>query len=560
MSQLSNKITVRNLIEISAAKKIKNVVSSPGSRNAPLNISFNEHPAFSCYVVPDERSAAFIALGISQQTHAPTIIHCTSGSAALNYAPAVAEAYYQKIPMLIITADRPEEWIGQGEGQAIYQKDIYRNYIAQSYHLHLDTQDEDHERANFRMICEAIDKAIHERLPVHINIPFREPLYDVCHYKDIPFPKVIDYFYPTLNLSTSQWEQLNRQFIFDKILIICGLCPRDNSLNQALNELGRQNIVILAETTSNIQGENIYNNIDALVHDMDKEQFAPQLLLTIGHSFISKKLKLWLRASQPKEHWHIAEDEAQDVFQALTKHIPVRPTLFFEKINSEKLGISPSYKKIWEEKHRATQNHLKTYLSKAEWSDFKAFSVVLPVLPPNTQLQMGNSSPVRYIQLFPMRNDISYYANRGVSGIDGSTSTAVGSSLANPNPTVLITGDIAFFYDSNAFWNHHLPSHLRVIVINNQGGGIFRLIKGPKSTNILSQCFETTQEITAQELCKTFGVSYYQVSDENTLTDVLPTFFAPQEDNNPAVLEIQTPRMVNDVVFKNYFNTLADSF
>lgn len=561
MNQLSDKHGVRNLVEICAAKGIQHVIISPGSRNAPLNISFNEHGAFTCLSIPDERCAAFVALGIAQQTGKPAIVTCTSGSASLNFAPAISEAYYQKIPLIILTADRPDEWINQGEGQSIHQKNVYANYIQKSYHLHLDTEDKDNLWSNDRMICEAIDLAKIKKGPIHINIPFREPLYGRKDYSDIPLPKIMNIIPSENSVSKTLMHDLGMQIIHNKkTLILCGLIPRkDKELNYLLNTLSVAGVV-LAESTSNIYGEHIYNNIDALLTNFDKEEFAPELLITIGHSFISKKIKLWLRDANLNHHWHISEDEnAHDVFQALTKHIKINPILFFKQLinNLQTLSsIQVPYLILWKKKMMATKEKHLEFIKKAPWSDLKVFSKILNELPEGTNLQMGNSSPVRYIQLFPMREDILYNGNRGVSGIDGSTSTAAGAAMVNERPTTIITGDIAFFYDSNAFWNHHLTGNLRVILINNQGGGIFRLIAGPPSTNQLGEFFETTHDFKAKGICDTFHIPYYFAGNSETLEEILPQFYAKQKGDRPAVLEISTPREINDQVFKDYYRNL----
>ncbi len=556
---LSDKHSVRNLIEICAAKGIEYVILSPGSRNAPLTITFNEYGTFNCLSIPDERCAAFVALGIAQQTGKPAIICCTSGSASLNYAPAVSEAFYQKIPMIVITADRPEEWINQGEGQSIPQKNIYRDFILGSYHLHLDLKDSDFVKSNDRMINEAINQSLEQSGPVHINMPFREPLYQRGEYGSVPLPKIITSTILEKSIPEKEWdvlaEKINKT---DKIIILCGLSPaRNEALKNALDNISDK-AVILAESTSNITGDKIITLTDSLFHQFDKEKSRPDLLLTIGHSFISKKIKLWLREKPPREHWHIGEGKpVQDVFQSLTRTINISPEYFFENLIARlKINSKREYIDLWHEMNFRRKKILNDFLKNCPWSDLVAFSKILPSLPLNANLQMGNSSPVRYIQLFPLRGDVLYNGNRGVSGIDGSTSTAVGASLVNQRPTILITGDIAFFYDSNAFWNHHLSGNLRVILINNEGGSIFSLIPGPPSTKQFEQFFETRHDFRAEGICNTFGIHYYFASDSESLEKILPDFYAPQKGNRPAVLEIKTPREHNDVVFDRYRHLL----
>ncbi len=554
---LSDKPGVRNLVEICAAKGIRYVIISPGSRNAPLNISFNEHGAFTCLSIPDERCAAFVAMGIAQQTGIPAIVTCTSGSAALNFAPAISEAFYQKIPMIVLTADRPDEWINQGEGQSINQRNIYHNYILKDYHLHLDTQDQDNNWSNNRMICEAIDISASQQGPVHINMPFREPLYGKRDYTNVSLPKIHQLQKTEFSLDSFTMEKCSQQFNSTaKVMILCGLIPRKNTELQQYIESLSSKAVVLSETTSNIQGKGIHHHIDALLTQYDKEAFKPDLLITIGHSFISKKIKLWLREFGPDDHWHISEDEqAQDVFQALTKHLRLSPNDFFRQLS---LADNPdkTYPQLWKNHAVRVSRKHHQFMDSCPWSDFKAFSIILPHLPQYTNLHMGNSSPVRYIQLFPVREDILYNGNRGVSGIDGSTSTAMGAAYLSGQPTTLISGDIAFFYDSNAFWNHHLTGNLRIIVINNQGGGIFRLIAGPPSTGQLEEFFETKHDFKAKGICDTFHIPYYFAENSEELEAILPQFYAPQNNDRPAVLEIFTPREINDSVFRDYYHNL----
>ncbi len=554
------------MVEICAAKGIRYVIISPGSRNAPLTITFSEHDAFECLSIPDERSAAFIALGIAQQTGVPAIITCTSGSASLNYAPGISEAHHQGIPMVVLTADRPEEWIGQGEGQSINQRNVYDNYILKSYSLHLDLSDKDHIWSNDRMVCEAIDIAKNKQGPVHINMPFREPLYVHHTYDDVPLPKVHTQEKLEYKLPDSLLEKLsNTCNTASKILILCGLIPRKNkTLNRQLNQLG-QTVVVFSESTSNIIGEHIFNHIDGLLSHPSSENEQPEILITIGHSFISKKIKKWLRKNTPTEHWHISEKEnAQDVFQALTSHIKIEPSLFFQefipKINSAKKEKN-KYKELWNNIKKGNEkiNILSRFDKEKILSDYTAFSKMLEALPQNTNLHLGNSSPVRYAQLFPLREDILYNSNRGVSGIDGSSSTAIGAALVNKRPTVLMTGDISFFYDSNALWNYQLPSNLRIIIINNQGGGIFNLIPGPPSTKHCETFFETHHNFKAKGICEAFHVPYFFVETIEELEKTLPEFYAPQKNNRPAVLEIYTDRSFNDIVYHSYFNEINTS-
>ena len=316
-NMLSNKSHIRNLVEICALKGIEQVIISPGSRNAPLVISFSEHGQFDCLSIPDERVAGFFALGIAQQTRKPVIITCTSGTASLNFAPAIAEAFYQKIPLLILTADRPVEWIHQGEGQSIAQRNVFANYVKRSYELPQEVKDKDGLWSANRIICEAIDQTTEgSGGHVHINIPFREPLYDTKDYTDLPLPKIIataafeKRLLPTqLSTFVNSWQSSNKK------MILGGLLPLDTagniSLNKQLKKLSQDpTVAVLPEITSNLLHKNFVADFDSVlstVSEAEVFQFQPNLLITIGGSFISKRIKLWLRKHPPKAHWHIDE-------------------------------------------------------------------------------------------------------------------------------------------------------------------------------------------------------------------------------------------------------------
>ncbi len=592
---LSNKPHIRNLVEICAQKGIEQVIISPGSRNAPLVISFAEHGQFDCLSIPDERVAGFFALGMAQQTRKPVIITCTSGTASLNFAPAIAEAFYQKIPLLVLTADRPVEWIHQGEGQSIAQRNVFANYVKRSYELPQEVKDKDGLWSANRIICEAIDQTTEgSGGPVHINIPFREPLYDKSDYTDLPLPKIIEtaafekILLPTqLSTFVNIWQSSKQK------MILAGLLPLEKKLGDTLkvspnlNHLLKKNsqdptVAVLPEITSNLFHKKFVSDFDSVLSTVSKaeiDQFQPDLLITIGGSFISKRIKLWLRKHPPKVHWHIEEiDYHIDTFQGLTTTINMQPRAFFEQLLphisdtfkvsdtlrmknikakvSDTLKVSDSYQKTWLNRAKKVQKTQKKYLKKAVWSDLQAFKIILPALPKNTNLHLANSTPVRYAQLFKTRKDIIYNANRGVAGIDGSTSTATGAAYITQFPTTIITGDISFFYDSNAFWQHHLSPNLRVILINNGGGNIFRFIKGPDTTAQLSAYFEAQQERSAEYIAKTYNLNYFVAENEVALKKILLPFYQQSKNNRPAILEIRTPNVESAEIWRAYYSFL----
>ncbi len=555
---ISDKKGIQQLVEVCSRKGIEHVVLSPGSRNAPLSISFNEYGSFTCVSIPDERCAAFFALGIAQQTRKPVAISCTSGSAALNYAPALAEAFYQKVPLLVLTADRPVEWIDQGEGQSIRQRNIYSNYILDSFEMPQEADHPDEEWSCARIANDAINLATHELGPVHINIPLRENLYqqktNSANPRAVYVPKTNVSLAPEeLDALAEKWENSSKK------LVLAGQLNPDEKLNEVLGQISSDpSVVILTETTANICHPNFNPCIDRLI-SVDRinklPDFRPEILVSIGGAIISKKIKALFRKFQPEEHWHIAnESTVKDTFQSLTKHIRINPATFFRSIlDSCRVG-SNGYRELWRNCHYRSEILHDEYLETTPWSDLKAYQTIVAYLPDHSTLHMGNSTAVRYFQLFEPVNSIDYYCNRGVSGIDGSTSTAMGATFASQKPSTLVTGDISFLYDSNALWNLDDNSNLKIIVLNNGGGNIFKIIPGPDTTNQLNDFFVTKQNVNIGQLCAAFGILHSRACSTMELEECLKRAYS--SISTPEVIEVYTANEDNDNILKSYFENL----
>jgi len=553
----SAKESISRLAIILKAKGIKNVVFSPGSRNAPLIISIANDPYFNCYNIPDERSAAFFAMGIGLSTREPVVICCTSGSAAINYGPAISEAYYQKIPLIILTADRPQEWIDQRAGQTIRQTDLYRNYIKFSTQLRQEVHDEYDLWYNDRLINQAIETATSGGDgPVHINVPLKEPLYDqVESHADVP--KLIHRSMTHASLSDTRIQELRNQFdSHDRILVICGQHHPDQRWSEAITKLSKvSSVVVLTELTSNVHGDNIISCIDRTINnieDLDVEQYKPTLLITCGYSLVSKKIRLLLRDMHISQHWHVdSHDEFIDTYMSLTNIIPVGIDYFVEVIIRRTDSLKNSYKKRWLDLDKYKKEKHRKFLHTAPWSDLKVVDQVMNAIPDDAHVHMANSTSVRYAQLFDVNETFTFQCNRGVSGIDGCNSTSVGYALYNNALNVLITGDLAFFYDANAFWNAYVPPNFKVLILNNQGGSIFRVIKGPATTDHLDTHFEAHHKTRAEGVAHTHKLSYLSADDIESLIYGLELFLA--ESTKPMILEVFTPRLENDKVLKAYF-------
>ena len=582
-----NKHHISRLAAIMVSKGIEQVVVSPGSRNAPAIILFGAQKKLRLLSVADERSAAFFALGIAWQTGKTVALLCTSGSAVLNYAPALAEAYYQKIPLLVITADRPVEWTDQGDGQTIRQQNIYANYIRKSYHLPLAADTPTARWFFDRMVNEAIDRTRYPACgPVHINLPVDEPLYDLDIKSEPPEIHRISYIQGQAQMTSSVLEHLAEIWkdASAKMILIGQMNP-DENLHHLLREIAVDpTVIVLTECTSNLADPLFINCIDrtiAQVGPSENSRYRPEVLLSIGGAVVSKKVKAMLRSMNPAHHWHVNPDTDDfhfDTYQSLTATIALQPHNFLQQLlskattapvnnpdqmpdkksSSDRDQTAGTYSALWQNASRLSAAGHAAYLNRIPFSDFTTFKTIIDALPTDSAVHLANSTPVRYGQLFDHSPTISFYANRGTSGIDGCVSTAAGFALNYSGHTVVITGDIAFLYDSNSLWNANLNPNLRIILVNNGGGNIFRIIDGPSNFEELEPFMETRHDIHAAGIAANFNIPYYKAQNEQELSLQLPLFFGTQQSNRPALLEVITDHLISAEVLRNYFRFLRE--
>jgi len=562
----TSKKGVRIIADVCCLKGIRTVVFSPGSRSAPLVIAFSQLPDAECIVIPDERVAGYFALGIAQQTGEPVALVCTSGTAAVNLAPAVCEAFYQNIPLLVLTADRPEGAANNGENQAIMQENIYGNHVVSRYTINGDLA----AQKALEEIAEQINNAVEDTLygykgPVHVNVHISEPLYETT---DAFLPAVVlkerdvrpKEFIPLKDLL-----RIKNEFSFyQKKMIIVGVRAYDDEFVEALAELNKRgDVVVIHETLSNLPLENSVWNIDSALTAMDetnRRNFFPDLVITMGAQIVSKKIKQFLQ-DRPKLHWDIPPGSTQgrgwamfgDMFDPIE---PVNEMQFLHTIIETPESEEADYKNKWLELSLRAQKISEDYFTSVPFSDLKVFETLTRSFPVNTNIQYGNSTPVRYSNFFKHHNSITRNANRGTSGIDGCLSTAAGAAYTNSKQTICVLGDVSFFYDSNALWNNHLSPNFRIIIINNSGGNIFRLIDGPTRIDGFEKFFETKHNLTAEHLATMYGLPYYICTRQSELDEVLKTFYEPA--GKPKILEIKTDGILNAEVYKKYFEYLKN--
>lgn len=547
--QSSDKELVQFVVAALAHHGVRQVVLSPGSRNSSFAIAFDAHPQFETLVVHDERAAAFIALGWAQQTQTPVVICCTSGSACLNYYPALAEAYYRNIPIIALTADRPAKWINQGDGQTIVQAEVFKNHA----HAYLGF-DEDHFEVNPQTTSQlhAFLQILQQpwKGPIHLNIGLNEPLYGLAAFQNFEFPDISAEF-PKASLP--DFSLLSGK----KIMVLVGQMDPNPALAFQLALFAKySNVVVLVENTSNLQHERFNACIDRSLNGFDATDpnYQPDVLISLGGAIVSKRIKAYLRETPLQLHWRLAADfPDMNTFGLLSACLPINPSLFFKEILAQDLSLnSMNYQGKWKALDYSAKDRQTLFETASETLfDYDVFAALQQTLNTPCVLHLANSSVVRYAQLFDPLQEIQYYSNRGTSGIDGSVSTAVGAALANPEQQhLLVCGDTSFIYDSNALWTNPFPKNLKIVIIQNHGGGIFQIIPGPANSPLRAQYFEATHQKSPGKIAEGFGFEVQYLTAKNQLIATLEAFLT----NACQLLEVQTQQDGNAQILKDFFN------
>lgn len=550
----SDKKNILQLVALLKAHGVRKLVLCPGSRNAGLVHTLVNVEGFTCYSVTDERSAGFFAIGLSLQGGGPAAVCVTSGSALLNLHPAVAEAYYQQVPLLVISADRPAAWIGQMDGQTLPQPGVFGSLVKMSVNLPDIHTEEDEWYCN-RLINEAILELDHHgRGPVHINVPVSEPIYRFT-VKELPEVRVLTR-YQGLNMYDRDYSQLiERLNQYSRRMVVVGQLNLIYLFSKEVTRHLYKHFVWLTEHLSNrtVPGKAI-KNFDAALSAMSAEkqlEMAPELLITYGGHLVSKQLKKYLRNHPPKEHWHIAADgKVADVFGCLTTVIEMDPFEFLEKVAPLINAANSGYPTSWEAFCQAVPAPQFPY------SEMSAIGSLLQSMPEEASLHLANSSAVRYAQLYPLKPQVEVCCNRGVNGIEGSLSSAVGYSVASRKINFVVIGDLSFFYDMNALWNHHYGVNLRILLLNNGGGEIFHTLPGMDQTD-RSRAFITAPHTTsACGWAEERGFLYLKATNQKELDEKMQLFASMQETRKPMLLEVMTDADTDTSLLREYYRGL----
>lgn len=537
----------RIILDVMISHGVRTIILSPGSRNAPLLIASSAREELKKYIIHDERTAGFVALGIAMVTREPVLLACTSGTALYNYAPAVAEAYYQKVPLIVITADRPAQWIDQDDSQTLRQPGALANIVRRSYDISgeigMTTRcgncefSNEHEWYVNRIANEAYHVATSgQRGPVHINIQLGNRLNETVARSEQPV-RTVRYVGSDRRLSYEQTVELAERFRNSRVLIVCGFGNPSSRLNRALVRAGRlPNVSIMAETISNMHLDEGAYMIDSLLCAMSAEEkraLRPDIIITLGGALVSRMVKEYLRSCDGSEHWTLGDtDISVDSLQRLTLHIDAEPSQSLNGLISKSLKAGSSdrgeavdrYSDEWDRMRARAKQERTEKLERAPWSELVAFDKILRNIPSETNMMLSNGTPVRYSQILEKKLPHLCCCNRGVSGIDGTSATALGMSLAYGGMTVLITGDMSFAYCPEILHYNRLGGDLRVIVINNGGGGIFRFINTTRSLTVREEYFCADPELPTESVTAAYGWHYLSAENEEELDEALETF------------------------------------
>lgn len=553
----SNKKNVLQLAALLKAHGVKKMVLCPGSRNAAIVHTLVNMEDFVCYPVTDERSAGFFAIGLSLQGGGPVAVCCTSGSALLNLHPAVAEAFYQQVPLIVISADRPAAWIGQMDGQTLPQPGVFGSLVKLSVNLP-EVQTEEDEWFCNRLINEAILETTHHgKGPVHINVPVSEPIYRFTA-KTLPEVRVI-----------TRYQGLS---VYDRDYN--GLIERLNKYNKRMIVVGQMNLIYLFEKkyvkplskhfawlTEHLGNRTVpgipVKNFDAAVYSMAperKNELSPEILITYGGHIVSGQLKKYLRNHPPREHWHIAADgKIADLYGCLTTVIEMDPFEFLEKIAFLLDNRPISYPLMWE-------NYCKTIPEpEFPYSEMAVIGKLIRSLPEPSALHLANSSTVRYAQLFTVSPEVEVCCNRGVNGIEGSLSTAVGYAAASDKLNFIVIGDLSFFYDMNALWNRNYSANIRILLLNNEGAEMLHTLPGMDESSRSRRFVTAEHHATAKGWAEECGFFYMKVTGAEELEEAMRRFTVTETASRPMILEAFTDKETDTALLREYYHSLTSA-
>lgn len=560
-----------NIANILMAAGVREVVVSSGSRSLRMVRAVIDNGSLNVRMIVDERVAAFFALGISEATNRPVVLVCTSGTAMLNYAPAIAEAFYRGIPLIVITADRPKEMIDINDGQTIHQFHALDNIVKMS--IDIDATKEC-SIEDYNALTKAIIEGLSPRKgPIHINLHLQEggaihdiPVRDFKPGTDIisnGVKNALPYDLISYSRSCASEKQLltpedwsavmhNAPLSEKKILLFVGQRSYEEKFDEYINRLSKHdNVVIVTDFVGNCDTDGVVANVEPLMGTIRKQplMFKPDIFISFGKtSPISRSFKEWLRETGDYQHWRVNDtDKDEDTYYHLKYTIVSDDVAFldwllmsieYDMIKNDTSERTGHYRDIWFTEYHRVVKSVNRLLEEAPWSDIYAINVVLKALPEEYDIQCSNGMSIRYLSLVnPSGRNV--YCNRGVNGIDGSTSTALGYASVNNNSTLLITGDMSAVYDISALFSGQLTPDFKMIVIANGGGEIFRLTKATRDYEKRESMLCALPSIDWFQVAGAVGMEYFEANDAKELSGILPRFF--KKGDKASLLIVNTP-------------------
>ena len=552
----TDKKSVLQLVSLVRAYGISRVVLCPGSRNVPLVQAFSACDAFRCYSITDERSAGFFALGLALRSQAPVVVCCTSGSALLNLHPAVCEAFYRQVPLVVVSADRPAAWIGQMDGQTLPQPGVFGGLVKMSVNLPEGRTEEDGWYAN-RLVNEALLELDHHGCgPVHINVPLSEPLFNFSVKELPPVRKIVRHDLSDGGSALAYFlkESLPR---FRRVMVVSGQMTADEAAGVgAYFPVGRA--AWLTELLGNLPAasgaERGFDRVLYAEDEAGRESLRPDLVVTLGGHIVSKRLKKFLRGTPSLVHWHVSPDgRPADLFCALGAVFESSPADFCRLLSRCDALYSEDYAALWRGKCAAG------HCPDVPYSELYAVKRVLQDLPPHSVLHLANSSAVRLAELFPLPEGVEVQCNRGVNGIEGSVSAAAGYASDSDRLNFLLVGDLSFFYDMNILGSWHIGPNLRIVLLNNGGGAIFHALPGLEMEGDTRRFVTASHETAAAGWAESQGFNYMRATDTFSLVAALDDLFDGQAAA-PVLLEVFTDAEEDAAALRDYFHRVKDEW
>ena len=542
----SNKQNVNQLTALLVAHGIHHAVVCPGSRNAPIVHNFNECPDISCYPVTDERSAGFYALGMAQALHEPVVVCVTSGTALLNVVPAVAEAWYQHQPLIVVSADRPQAWIDQLDGQTLPQHDAFGHFVRCAVSL-----SENDEWFCNRLINEALLAAMtDDARPVHINVPISEPLF-TFDQPQLPAVRQIIRTSPIRDYDCIHFELLDSLMSAKRPMIVFGQTNPHEFEGNGVDYLF-SHVIVLHEALSAFPN---VSHFDEVLYAGGIE--TPDFIIYVGDTIVSKRLRHFLRSATDAVTWRISPSgDVEDTFQNLRGIIVGDPEFVLQSL-SHKLGHRKfngmAYRRQWLHALAQISSHANDYQpTYSQMAAVRYFEQQLSTASPQHQLPIvhyANSTAIRLANIYACHH---VWCNRGVNGIEGSLSTAAGFSVITDERVFCVVGDLSFFYDQNALWNQNLRGNLRILLLNNGKGGIFNMLHGLEQSPARDICVAASHQTTAEGICHQNDVYYQQATTMEQMQQGIDLLLS-EKFSRPMLLEVITDAAEDERVFKAYY-------